>query len=174
MTDKNPKMYAEPFNVSRLGGELARIVKDQLDFLGPRLVVGADRATFTPGFAFEGLVGNAYRKRSLTKLSAGPSGESWFSIVMDATGDKWTVDYLLGTDNLVRVVTPSAEFNWVHETRGLAEIVIRPLFVDWVLRRGLIREYGEDYSDHLIGDAMFGRYTRSIARLYSKFGIQCR
>lgn len=93
MTDK-PKVYVEPFYMRRLGPELSKILRDQLDYFGPRLIVGTDRATFTPGFAFEGMVSNAYRKRSLTKLSDQPSGDIWFSIAMDTTPDVWAVKYI--------------------------------------------------------------------------------
>lgn len=69
---------------------------------------------------------------------------------------------------------PAAELNWVHETLGLAETVVRPLFVDWVLRRGLTREFGPDYHDRLAEEVTFRRYSRDLALLYTKFGIQCR
>lgn len=174
MDQAKKKVYTEPFYMRRLGFELYQILRDQLDFLGPRLIVGSDKATFVPGFAFEGMVSNAYRKRSLTKLDPAPSGNTWFAITMDATGQTWAVDYVLGERNIVRVTTPAAELNWVHETLGLAETVIRPLFVDWVLRKGLTREYGQGYEDHLEKDHSYRRYSRDLALLYTKFNIQSR
>ncbi|MFJ3110027.1 hypothetical protein [Pseudomonas putida] len=174
MTEQKPRVYTERFYMRRLGPALAQILRDQLDFLGPRLIVGADRATFTPGFAFEGMVGNAYRQRQHTKLSDEPSGNTWFTIGMDGTGEKWAVEYLLGENNNVKVRTPAAELNWGHETLGLAETVVRPLFVDWVLRRGLTRDFGPDYHDRLAEEVTYRRYSRDLALLYSKFGIQCR
>lgn len=174
MTEQKPMVYTEPFFMRRLGPALALILRDQLDFLGPRLIVGADRATFTPGYAFEGIVGNAYRKRQITKLSSEPSGDTWFKIAMDATDEMWAVGYVLGADNIVNVTTPEAEFSWVHDTRGLAENVIRPLFIDWVLRRGLIREFGDDYAEQLAFEVAYRRHCRDLSLLYSKFGIQSR
>ncbi|QHF00396.1 hypothetical protein QO021_28575 (plasmid) [Pseudomonas amygdali pv. lachrymans] len=173
MTEK-AKVYVEPFYMRRLGPELSKILRDQLDYLCPRLNVGTDRSTFTPGFAFEGMVSNAYRKRSLTKLSDQPSGDVWFSVAMDTTSDVWAVQYIQGEGSQVKVVTPAAELYWVHETRGLAETVIRPLFIDWVLRKGLTREFGAGYADHLETHEEYRRYSRGLILLYQTFGIRSR
>lgn len=173
MTDK-AKVYVEPFYMRQLGPELSKILRDQLDYLGPRLIVGTDRATFTPGFAFEGMVSNAYRKRSLTKLSEQPSGDIWFSIAMDTSPAVWAVKYIQGGGSQVQVVTPAAELCWVHETRGLAETVMRPLFIDWVLRKGLTREFGAGYADHLETDEEYRRYSRGLILLYQTFSIRSR
>lgn len=174
MNEPKQKVFVEPFYMRRLGGELSRILRDQLDYLGPRLNVGCDKATFVPGFAFEGMVSNAYRKRSRIKFSHAPTGDIWFTITMDANGHAWPVSYVLGECNIAKVSTPAAELTWVHETRGLAETVIRPLFIDWVLRQGLSREFGADFAEHLKDGHPYRRYSRDLVMLYTKFGIQCR
>jgi hypothetical protein len=139
------KVYATPFKLERMGYRLFSILLHHIDQAVPILQVGQDRMRFYPGNSFEGLVGNSFTNRSLARASKAPSGPKWFSIFLDADQVSWPVNYVVWEDGNVFVTTPTERFYWPNHTLGLARLVIRPLFMDWMLDRALKAEFGNDY-----------------------------
>lgn len=171
----NSNVYAEPFRMRKIGRALYSMLLDHMDRMVPQLSIGADRKTFYPGYSFEGLVGNAFRDRRLARMHAKPSGSVWFEIILESTGESWAVRYELGDAGLASVSTPRQSLLWVHETRGLAMIVIRPLFLDWMLEQALIREFGPEYLESVDSSPRLGHefraYKKDLANLYKQFNI---
>lgn len=170
------KVYASPFKLERLGRRLFGILRHHIDQAVPILKVGQDRMKFYPGNSFEGLLGNSYSRRRHARASLAPSGAKWFSIYLDADDISWPVNYVVWEDGYAFVTTPTERFYWPNHTLGLARLVIRPLFMFWMLDRALKAEFGNDFLIELADDpvlsAEYREHLENLKGFMEHFDIQ--
>lgn len=157
---------------------LSDLVVDHIVNTVPVLQIGRDRMVYYPGSAFAGLACNAYPQSWRAWASKEPSGSLWFAIHLDAIGIYWEVDYVAWAKGCAFVSTPEHRFYWAHGKPGLAERVLRPLYLDWMLQGALAVEYGPDYLPGLAGDPVlldeYSEYQEQMAQLLSRFAIEAR
>lgn len=146
-----------------LGPHLQDLLLAFIDQSVPVLKIRKDQAQFYPGSAFSGLAVNAKHQVWRTRFLPGNSGTEWFSLFLDAIGIWWTVDYVIGSDGRALLTAGQHQFYWPHEAPGLALLVLRPLYIDWILGLALASEFGpemlqgiaqdpillEEYDEHL-------------------------
>jgi hypothetical protein len=131
---------------------------------------------FYPGNSFEGLLGNSYNKRRHARASLAPSGAKWFSIYLDADDINWPVNYVVWEDGYAFVTTLTERFYWPNHTLGLARLVIRPLFMFWMLDRALKAEFGNDFLIEIADDPLlsteYREHLENLKGFMEHFDIQ--
>lgn len=146
-----------------MGPHLQDLLQAFIDQSVPVLKIRNDRAQFYPGSSFSGLAVNAKHQVWRARFLPGHSGTEWFSLFLDAIGIWWTVDYVIGGDGRAVITAGQDHFYWPHGTPGLALLVLRPLYIDWILKLALASEFGpemlqgiaqdpillEEYDEHL-------------------------
>jgi hypothetical protein len=170
------KVYATPFKLERMGYRLFSILRHYVDQAVPFLKIGQDRMKFYPGHSFQGLLNNSHANRRDARASLAPSGPKWFSIYLDTDQVSWPVNYVVWEDGNVFVTTPNARFYWPNHTLGLARLVIRPLFMDWMLDRALKADFGNDYLIEIENDPVlsedYASHTEQMAAFLEHFEIE--
>lgn len=160
------KRHPSPFTMKPLGPHLQDLLVAFIDQSVPVLKIRYDRAEFYPGAAFDGLAVNAKRQIWRARFLKGESENEWFSLFLDAIGIWWTVDYVVCEDGLALVSAGQDRFYWPHGTSGLALLVLRPLFIDWMLGLALAGEFGPDTLHGIAQDpillAEYGEYIEQI------------
>lgn len=130
---------------------------------------------FYPGAVFAGLTGNAYPQAWRAWSSKGPSGSQWFAIHLDAIGIFWEVDYVTWGKRCAFMSTNEHRFYWPDGKPGLAWRVLRPLFLDWMLKGALAGEFGLDYMLGLATDPVllyeFDDHQEEMAKLLETYEI---
>jgi hypothetical protein len=156
---------------------LTDLVNGHIDASVPVLQIGRDRMSVYPGAAFHGVAFNTGRWWEVD-FSRTPSGSRWFDIYLDAVGIFWEVDYVIWGKGCAFVSTPEHRFYWAHGKSGLASKVLRPLYLDWMLRGALASEFGPDYLRELLGDpvllAEYDSHLVSMEGLLTKFQVERR
>lgn len=134
--------------------------------------------SYYPGAAFAGLVGNAYPQAWKAWPSKAPSGSQWFAIHLDAIGIFWEVDYVKWAKRCAFVATTDHRFYWPDGKSGLAGKVLRPLFLDWMLRGALAGEFGPDYLSELAADPVllqeYDEHLEVMVALLARYEIEER
>lgn len=157
---------------------LADLLLDHIDNTVPVLQIGRDRMIYYPGAAFVGLASNAYAQSWKAWPSKEPSGSLWFSIFLDAIGIDWPVDYVVWGKGCALVATRDHRFYWNHGKPGLAWRVLRPLYLDWMLRGALAGEFGPDYLRGLASDPVlldeYDEHLEEMATLLARYEIEER
>lgn len=170
------KVYAPPYKLERMGRRLFSILRHHIDQAVPILKVGQDRMKFYPGNSFEGLLGNSFSSRRHARASLAPSGAKWFSIYLDADNISWPVNYVVWEDGYAFVTTPTERFYWPNHTLGLARLVIRPLFMFWMLDRALVAEFGDEYLVEIADDPVlaseYSAHCENLKGFLEHFEIQ--
>ena len=133
---------------------------------------------FYPGTAFVGLASNAYPQAWRAWPSKTPSGSQWFAIHLDAIGIFWEVDYVKWAKRCAFVSTTDHRFYWPDGKPGLAGKVLRPLYLDWMLRGALAGEFGPDYMLGLAADPVllqeYDEHLEEMAQLLDRYEIEAR
>ncbi|WP_254894117.1 hypothetical protein [Pseudomonas aeruginosa] len=133
---------------------------------------------FDPGSAFAGLASNAYPQAWKACPSKDPSGSQWFAIHLDAIGIFWEVDYVAWGKRCAFVSTTDHRFYWPDGKPGLAWRVLRPLYLDWMLRGALAGEFGSDYLPELAADPVlfqeYDEHLEEMAALLVRYQIEER
>ena len=157
---------------------LTDLLLDHIESTVPVLQIGRDRMTYYPGSAFAGLASNAYFQSWRARSSMAPSGSQWFAIHLDAIGIFWAVDYVAWGGRCAFVSTTEHCFYWPDGKPGLAEKVLRPLYLDWMLRGALAAEYGPDYFPGLSSDPVllseYYEHLEDMALFLAAYAIEER
>jgi hypothetical protein len=157
---------------------LADLLLDHIDRTVPVLQIGRDRMQFYPGAAFAGLASNAYPQAWKACPSKEPSGSQWFAIHLDAIGIFWEVDYVTWGKRCAFVSTTDHRFYWPDGKPGLAWRVLRPLFLDWMLKGSLAGEFGPDYLRGMASDPVlldeYDEHLEEMATLLARYEIEER
>lgn len=150
----------------------------RIDHTVPVLQIGRDRMRYYPGAAFAGLARNAYAQSWRAWPSKEASGSQWFAIHLEAIGIFWEVDYVIWEKGYALVSTPEHRFYWSHGKPGLAGQVLRPLYLDWMLRGALAAEYSTEYLRGLAADPVllseYDEHLEHLAQLLEKYTIEKR
>lgn len=163
-----PKVHANPLAMPLPGAHLQDLLADYIDRSVPTLKIRRDRYDWYPGSAFEGLARNARRQIWRAHFLKGESRSEWFSIFLDAIGIWWTVDYAACALGAC-VSAGQNRFYWPHGTSGLAHLVLRPLYVNWVLELALTAEFGPDTLHGIAGDAILLKEYDEYVENYTSF-----
>lgn len=171
------KNHPNPFTMKPLGPHLQDLLMAFIDQSVPILKIKYDRSEFYPGAAFDGLAVNAKRQIWRAHLLSGVSEPTeWFSLFLDAIGIWWTVDYKDCGDGRVSVSAGEDRFYWSQGTSGLAMSVLRPLFMDWMIKLALAGEFGPDTLQGIAQDpillAEYREYLGEIDRLLARYQIE--
>ncbi len=164
-----PKRYPNPLTMPLPGPHLQDLLLDFIDQSVPVLKIRRDRTDWYPGSAFEGLAINARRQIWRAHFLKGDSGSEWFSIFLDAIGIWWTVDYVIWGQGCAFVSSGPNRFYWPHGTSGLAHLVLRPLYVNWLLELALSAEFGPDTLHGIAGDPILLKEYDEYIEHYAAF-----
>ncbi|MDF9778966.1 hypothetical protein [Pseudomonas baetica] len=164
-----PKRHPNPLAMPLPGPHLQDLLSDYIDQSVPVLKIRRDRADWYPGSAFEGVAINARRQIWRAHFLKGESGSEWFNIFLDAIGIWWTVDYVAWAQGCAFVSAGRNRFYWPHGTSGLGHLVLRPLYINWLLKLTLTAEFGPDTLHGIAGDAILLKEYDEYLENYAAF-----
>lgn len=77
-----------------------------------------------------------------------------------------TVDYVSWGKDCARVAAGNDRFYWPHGTSGLAQMVLRPLYKNWMLELAISAEFGSDYPQGISRDpVLFAEYFEHLEQM---------